>query len=86
MKSIKTIAMLTIAALGAISTGVKPASALTGVDPHTGYTYDVSHCVLYHNAYVDNYGNVSCGMGPSGSSGYYYNQGENTYTQLDISW
>ncbi|MBE9044829.1 hypothetical protein IQ255_10485 [Pleurocapsales cyanobacterium LEGE 10410] len=83
MKSIKTTAILTLVSLGAIASGVKPASAQTGINPHTGEVYDTSHCLLYNNAYVDSYGNVTCSMSPSGSSGYYYHQGGNRQTQLD---
>lgn len=83
MKSTETTAILALTSLSTIVIGWQPVSAQTGVNPHTGQTYDTSHCLLYNNAYVDSYGNVSCGMSPSGTSGYYWNQGGNSYIQLD---
>lgn len=73
MRLIKTATILCLSCLGAIaSTSLKPAAAQTGINPHTDEVYDTSHCLLYNNAYVDSYGNVTCSMSPSGSSGYYY--------------
>lgn len=80
MKSLKITATIALVSLGAIATGVKPASAQTGYDMWTDTTYDTSNCSGYSSCYVDGYGDVygSNDAYDPGSYGYddttWYNQ------------
>lgn len=84
MKSIKTIAILTLVSLGAIAaTTIKPAAAQTGYDMWTENTHETSNCDGYSSCYVDGWGQVN-GSTDAYDPGSYY---PDDYTwQKQLEW